>query len=175
MNENNFKYPYPRYSICSKAAFISSFLPHKKSIRRKSSCIHIYFTCRTCQLNLHNSFHFEAERIRIPIRTVFCECTTYTRKMHTTHTAPCIIDIWNIFEEALTIQKLNNNSTRIYNMDNCVGNPVNLIIDHVNYWKTAPTTNRCFVRAYIFLEWDTGKWIAVCGLLSARNRLMPRT
>lgn len=36
---------------------------------------------------------------------VFCECT---RNIHT-----CIIDIRNVFEEALAIQKLNSDSTHI--------------------------------------------------------------
>lgn len=103
-------------SITSRVVFTT-----QKSIQRKSSCIHIYFTCRACQLNLHNSFHFETERIR----SFLWMHTEYIHTMYNRYAKR--------FRRGSGYSKLNNNSTHIYSIGKCVGNPENLIIDQVNY------------------------------------------
>lgn len=107
--------------ICSTTSHVV-FTTQKKAFNENPAAS-TYFTCRTCQLNLYIIRFILKQNVFV----VFCECT---RNIHYT----CIIDIRNVFQEALAIQ----NSTTIlltYNMGKCVGNPENLIIDHVIYEK----------------------------------------
>lgn len=141
----------------------ASFLPHKKAFNENPAA-----STSTLHAERVSSTYIIRFILKQNVFVVFCECT---RNIYT-HT-PCIIDIRNVFEEALAIQ----NSTTIllaYNIGECVGNPENLIIDHVNYENLHQSLQIDVLAKQLLLRGYKHTMVVgkqICGMLNARKRL----